>query len=124
VLQIYSEPLQRFRNAARGMGAIHAPAEHKTRIETHFDPLPFWYATFEGTQIAADEFPLHAITQRPMQMYHSWGSQNAWLRQILNRNRLYMNRQTAIDLGLADDDWRGSPRTMAASRRRSARWKA
>ncbi len=26
--------------------------------------------------------PLHAVTQRPMFMYHSWGSQNAWLRQI------------------------------------------
>ena len=34
-------------------------------------------------------FPLHAITQRPMAMYHSWGSQNAWLRQIHGRNRLY-----------------------------------
>ena len=32
-----------------------------------------------------DAFPLHAITQRPMHMYHSWGSQNAWLRQILGQ---------------------------------------
>ncbi len=105
VLQIYSEPLQRFRNAARGIGAIQAPPEHKARLETFFDPLPFWYPTFEATQIAEAEFPLHAVTQRPMPMYHSWGSQNAWLRQILNRNRLYMHRQTAADLGLADDDW-------------------
>ena len=40
-----------------------------------------------------------------MAMYHSWGSQNAWLRQIHGRNRLFMNRATAERLGLADDDW-------------------
>jgi anaerobic selenocysteine-containing dehydrogenase len=40
-----------------------------------------------------------------MQMYHSWHSQNAWLRQILGQNRLFMNRVTARGLGLADDDW-------------------
>ena len=37
-------------------------------------------------------------------MYHSWGSQNAWLRQIYDRNHLYMNRSTAGALGIADDD--------------------
>ena len=51
------------------------------------------------------EFPMHAITQRPMAMYHSWGSQNAWLRQIHGANRLYMNRARAHALGIADDDW-------------------
>ncbi len=40
-----------------------------------------------------------------MMMYHSWDSQNAWLRQILSANHLYMNRGTAATLGLADDDW-------------------
>jgi anaerobic selenocysteine-containing dehydrogenase len=48
---------------------------------------------------------LHAITQRPMPMCHSWGSQNAWLRQILARNFLYMNRRTGDALGLADGNW-------------------
>ena len=47
---------------------------------------------------------LSAVTQRPMPMYHSWGSQNAWLRQIHGRNHLYINRQTAKGLDLADDD--------------------
>ena len=47
----------------------------------------------------------HAITQRPMHMYHSWGSQNEWLRQITSENRLYMHRGRATALGLADDDW-------------------
>ena len=50
-------------------------------------------------------FPLHAVTQRPAAMYHSWGSQNAWLRQIHGENRLYMNRGTSEALGIADDDW-------------------
>ena len=40
-----------------------------------------------------------------MAMYHSWGSQNAWLRQIHGSNRLYVPRAVAANLGLADDDW-------------------
>ena len=40
-----------------------------------------------------------------MNMYHSWGSENAWLRQITNANKLYMNSKRGADLGLADDDW-------------------
>jgi anaerobic selenocysteine-containing dehydrogenase len=103
--QLYAEPLQKFRLAARGFGTVTPPAEHRKRIETYFDPLPFWYAPFEGAMVSEDEFPLHAITQRPMAMYHSWGSQNAWLRQILGRNWLYMHRAKATALGIADGDW-------------------
>jgi sulfite dehydrogenase (quinone) subunit SoeA len=40
-----------------------------------------------------------------MQMYHSWHSQNAWLRQILARNRLFVSRVTGRTLGIEDDDW-------------------
>ena len=40
-----------------------------------------------------------------MMMYHSWDSQNAWLRQIVAQNYLYMNAGAAADLGLADLDW-------------------
>ena len=50
-------------------------------------------------------FPLSAITQRPMFMYHAWGSQNAWLRQIAARNWLYLHPDTGARLGLADEDW-------------------
>jgi len=39
-----------------------------------------------------------------MAMYHSWGSQNAWLRQIHGWNKLYMNRSAAEGQGLADGD--------------------
>jgi anaerobic selenocysteine-containing dehydrogenase len=105
ILQLYLEPLQRFRLAARGHGNVVPPEKDRARIETYFDPLPFWYEPFEGARINGKEFPLRAITQRPMQMYHSWHSQNAWLRQILGSNRLFVNRVTARGLGLEDDDW-------------------
>src|SRR6202023_333246 len=104
VLQLYIEPLQRFRLAAQGHGPMQPPEKDRTRIAAYFDPLPFWYAPFEEARADPGGFPLHAITQRPMQMYHSWHSQNAWLRQILGQNRLFMNRGTARALGHADDD--------------------
>lgn len=103
--QLYSEPLQKFRLAARGHGKVVAPEQHRARIEHAFDPIPFWYPPFEGEMVSAEEYPLHAVTQRPMAMYHSWGSQNAWLRQIFGRNWLYMARQTAEAQGIADGDW-------------------
>ncbi len=51
------------------------------------------------------KFPLSAISQRPMFMYHAWGSQNAWLRQIATRNYLYLHPDTAARYGIADEDW-------------------
>jgi sulfite dehydrogenase (quinone) subunit SoeA len=102
VHQLYLEPLQKFRRAARGHGAVLPPAQHRDRIERYFDPIPFWYPPLEERD---DGFTLHAITQRPMAMYHSWGSQNAWLRQILGRNWLYMHEDLARSLGIGDGDW-------------------
>jgi sulfite dehydrogenase (quinone) subunit SoeA len=103
--QLYSEPLQKFRLAAQGHGKILPPVEHRQRIKTYFDPIPFWYPPFEGDMVSETDFPMHAITQRPMAMYHSWGSQNSWLRQILGRNWLYINKDRATSLGIADADW-------------------
>ena len=40
-----------------------------------------------------------------MAMYHSWDSQNAWLRQIHTHNYLYVNALTARQQGIADGDW-------------------
>jgi anaerobic selenocysteine-containing dehydrogenase len=105
VLQVYSEPMQKFRLAALGHGDITPPDEHKARVAGYFDPLPTWYRPFESQDGGEDEFPFFAITQRPMAMYHSWGSQNAWLRQIHTSNRLYMNRFQAELEGIEDDDW-------------------
>ncbi len=55
--------------------------------------------------VSGEDFPTHAITQRPMAMYHSWGSQNSWLRQIIGRNWLYMHHALGARLGIADQDW-------------------
>src|SRR3546814_11100153 len=40
-----------------------------------------------------------------MFMYHSWGSQNAWLRQITARNYLYLHPGPGARHGIADEDW-------------------
>jgi anaerobic selenocysteine-containing dehydrogenase len=105
LFQLYSEPLQRFRLAAEGHGPVLPPEADRARIATYFDPLPFWYTPFEEARVAGEAFPLHALTQRPMHMYHSWHSQNAWLRQITSQNRLFMSFETAAALDILDDDW-------------------
>ena len=65
VLQLYSEPLQKFRLAAEGHGSIQPPDSHRPRIREYFDPLPIWYPPIEQTMIEQAAYPLHAITQRP-----------------------------------------------------------
>jgi anaerobic selenocysteine-containing dehydrogenase len=105
-LAIYSDTLQSFRLAAQGKSSGRQPPEHlRGRIDTYFDPLPFWYPPLEEACTDAETYPLAAITQRPMAMYHSWDSQNAWLRQIHSHNYLYVNSSTATSAGIADGGW-------------------
>ena len=99
VLHLYCEPLQKFRLAAEGHGPNQPPEAQRDRVLRYFDPLPIWYPPFEQALPEQSAYPLHAITQRPMAMYHAWHSQNAWLRQIYSHNRLYMHRRTAAALG-------------------------
>jgi anaerobic selenocysteine-containing dehydrogenase len=40
-----------------------------------------------------------------MAMYHSWDSQNAWLRQIHTYNYLYLSPKIGESQGFADGDW-------------------
>jgi hypothetical protein len=40
-----------------------------------------------------------------MAMYHSWDSQNAWLRQIHGENHLFVNPATAEQGGIEDGGW-------------------
>ncbi len=105
IFQLYSEPVQKFRLAAQGHGKIQPPEKHRARVEEFFDPLPVWYQPIEESMVDGKEYPLHALTQRPMHMYHSWGSQNAWLRQITSFNSLYVHPDTAAKYGVADQDW-------------------
>ena len=104
VLQLYSEPLQRFRLAAQRHGPIQPPERERARVARYFDPIPFWYAPLEQQALTGADFPLYAVSQRPMAMYHSWGSQNAWLRQIHGHNPLFVARRLGETLGLSDGD--------------------
>src|SRR5688572_12727862 len=106
IIQIYAEVLQRFRLAAQGLGPSkrRPPAHLKARVEKYFDPLPFFYVSLEQQQTDT-AYPLAAITQRPMAMYHSWDSQNAWLRQIHAHNYLFVNPATARAQRIDDGGW-------------------
>ena len=105
-LALYSDTLQSFRLAAQGKSVCRKPPEHlRERIETYFDPLPFWYAPLEQACTDLEAYPLAAITQRPMAMYHAWDSQNAWLRQIHSHNYLHVNPVTARAAGVSDGSW-------------------
>ncbi|VAW14991.1 Anaerobic dimethyl sulfoxide reductase chain A, molybdopterin-binding domain [hydrothermal vent metagenome] len=103
--QLYLEPLQKLRLAAKGLTRPGPPAHLAEGIALSCAPLPIWYQPFEEAEVGGDEFPFHAITQRPMPMYHSWGSHNAWLRQIIGTNVLFVPETICEDVGLSDGDW-------------------
>jgi anaerobic selenocysteine-containing dehydrogenase len=103
--QLYQESLQKFRLSAEGLREPVAPETHRERILATFDPLPMWYRPFEEAAVSREDYPYHAITQRPAAMYHSWGSMNAWLRQIHTRNPLYVPGPICDEIGLVDGDW-------------------
>ncbi|MEM8759639.1 MAG: formate dehydrogenase, partial [Pseudomonadota bacterium] len=108
VFQLYAEPLRRFQLAAEGHGERQPPDHLRERLKSAMDPLPTWWPPFEGEGAQADgdgHLPLHAITQRPAAMYHAWGSQNAWLRQIHGAVPLYVPRPVMHEAGLSDGDW-------------------
>lgn len=103
LFSIWSEPMRRFQLAAEGQGFIQPPDHLRERLRLAMDPLPVWYPPF-GEDVAAD-FPVHALTQRPMDMYHSWGSQNAWLRQIRGQNYLYLPTKIWQAQGFGEGDF-------------------
>ena len=105
LFQLYVEPMRRFQLAAEGHGDRQPPDHLREQIKTTLDPLPIWYAPFEDSHVDPEEYPIHALTQRPMAMYHSWGSQNAWLRQIHGHNPLYLPTKLMTQHDLTDGDW-------------------
>ena len=105
LFDVYSEVVQKFRLAAQGHGQ-HQPPEHlRAQLDSVMDPLPIWYEPFEETLVDKNEYPIHALTQRPMAMYHSWGTQNAWLRQIHGTNPMYVSGEIWAEHGFAEGDW-------------------
>ena len=105
IFQLYVEPLRKFQAAAEGVGERQPPEHLRDRLIHTMDPLPIWYEPFEDTAVDLDEYPIHALTQRPMAMYHSWGTQNAWLRQIHGHNPLYVPTKIWEANDFADGDW-------------------
>ncbi|MFK7942153.1 MAG: molybdopterin oxidoreductase family protein, partial [Paracoccaceae bacterium] len=105
VFQMYVEPLRKFQLAAEGHGE-HQPPDHlRDQLKMAMDPLPVWWEPFEQTAVDNTEYPYHAITQRPAAMYHAWGSQNAWLRQIHGENPMYVPGPICDAHGLKTGDW-------------------
>lgn len=104
-LNVYNEMLQKFHLAAEGYGDHVPPEANKDHIKTYFNPVPTWYPVLEHVDKYSSEYPLSALTQRPAHMYHSWGSQNVWLRQLTSQNYLYINGETANEQGIDDLDW-------------------
>jgi anaerobic selenocysteine-containing dehydrogenase len=102
LFSLYCEPLRRFQLAAEGHGDRQPPDHLRQRIRDTLTPLPIWYET---DQTGNDGFTINALTQRPMAMYHSWGSQNAWLRQLHGHNPLYVPTKLMRAHGLKDGDW-------------------
>ncbi|HKK36461.1 MAG TPA: molybdopterin oxidoreductase family protein [Paracoccaceae bacterium] len=101
VFHLWAEPLAKFRLAAEGHGDRVPPEALRERLREAMDPLP------DGRPPGAEDarYPLHAVTQRPAAMYHAWGSQNAWLRQIHGENPIYVPGALWREHGLEEGDW-------------------
>ncbi len=105
VFNLYLEPMRWMQRAAEGLGTIQPPDHLRERVKATMTPLPIWYEPFEESAVDKAEYPLHALTQRPMHMYHSWGSQNAWLRQITNVNKMFIPGKVWQEHGFSEGDW-------------------
>ena len=102
LFSLYVEPMRKFQIAAEGHGDRQPPDHLRERIKATMSPLPIWYET---DQQGNEGYTITALTQRPMAMYHSWGSQNAWLRQLHGRNPLYLPTKLMRENALKDGDW-------------------
>jgi len=80
-----------------GANPAQAPNPHPSAARPAYDRL--------SRREKGEGYPLSAITQRPMFMYHAWGSQNRWLRQIAARNVLYVHPRTLAEHALESGDW-------------------
>ncbi len=105
LFQLYVEPMRKFQRAAEGHGDRQPPDHLRERLQEVMDPLPIWYPPIEDSTIDTNTFGVHALTQRPMAMYHSWGTQNAWLRQLHSENPLHLPTKLWKQHGFSEGDW-------------------
>jgi anaerobic selenocysteine-containing dehydrogenase len=103
VFQIYLEPLAKLQRH-RDLPAHLMPSEAiEERVIEKMDPLPIWWPNSDPAK--TKEYPYHAVTQRPAAMYHSWGSQNIWLRQIHGSNKLFLSSKIWKKYNFREGDW-------------------
>ncbi len=106
-LALYSDTLQTL--PPRRAGQDDGPAAARASARAHRRPTSIRCRSgirrSKTRRPTPSAYPLNAITQRPMAMYHSWDSQNAWLRQIHSHNYLQVNPLTAQAAGIADGGW-------------------
>ena len=106
MIALYSEVMQRFRLAAQGSPPRRQPPERlRERVEKLLRSAAVLLSRRSRTTSPTAAYPAAAITQRPMAMYHSWDSQNAWLRQIHGHNFLFVNPADRGAQGIADGGW-------------------
>ena len=103
VFQIYLEPLAKLQNHQELPGNLEPQKHLHKRIEEKMDPLPIWWPNHDLEKL--EQYPIHAITQRPAAMYHSWGSQNVWLRQIHGSNKLFLPERIWEENDFEVGDW-------------------
>ena len=101
LFQLYLEPLRKFQRAAEGHGENLPPLHLRESIKTYCTPFPDWWQSTHEDK----DYPIYALTQRPMAMYHSWGTQNAWLRQIHGINPIYIPTKLWKQHAFQDGDW-------------------
>ncbi len=100
-----SSRLRKFQLAAEGKREPQPPDSHRARIRECFDPLPFWYPPVRGRGGISGR--VSAARDHPApdgDVSFSWGSQNAWLRQIHAANALFVPSKVCDAAGLAG--WR------------------
>ena len=121
-----SEPLQNFRLAAQGKtpAGSRRTAQHRERIATYFDPLPFWYPPLEDA--ATDRASVsarrdHAAADGDVPLV---GFAERVAAADPRHNYLYVNPRTAHAAGIADGGWAGSSRRRAGCAAAFARSKA
>src|SRR5690606_14993257 len=122
VLQLYSEPLQKFRLAAQGHGAYQPPAEHRERVATYFDPLPIWYEAFESAQTGATRRPSHDVprhdeTEPVSHRERGWGEGSAERQAEHIATDVQQARTNAADNGDLGRIHRPAEPSSGASRR-------
>jgi hypothetical protein len=123
IFQLYSSratvPL-----AARGTGIASRPTARASGIEAFRPAADSGIRRSRTRWWTADNYPLHAITQRPMAHVPFLGQpERVAQADPRRRTRSICRRSDLGSAGLDDGDWAGSPRHLGAGRARCGTWR-